>query len=287
MTRATLLVADSTRSAGCSAATRCRSPSSWRPGRHQDRGRPVYLRSAHRRLPPATDSAARDLLARCPPRRRPGRVSGSAMPPMPPRRYGTSVGAEGGGLRADRGLEFVAAPPATVYAVYAELSRLAPAVPDHQGRAGGGAGRPPGGARPSITAKAGGNEIEFRPTDTLELWEVKRHYDARFSNHFGARGGWLPVHGPRHDPAEGLGRLLRPFLRRYVRSLLRTYGCNSCRYGSRPRPALGPVPPDSSRCSWGRIRLTSRPERAAGDPPCRCPTDRLIPRRWHARKRRG
>jgi hypothetical protein len=116
---------------------------------------------------------------------------------------------------------FVAAPPATVYAVYADyrgwpqlfstikavhvVSQDGPRVVlaiDHR----------EGPVR---------NEIEVRPPDTLELWEVKRHYDARFSNRFEpvAGGSLFTVHATIR--LKGWARLLRPFLRPYVRSLIR------------------------------------------------------------------
>ena len=65
------------------------------------------------------------------------------------------------------------------------------------------------------------NELLVRPPDTLDLWEEKRHYDARFLNHLEpAPGGtrWT-VDGDIY--LKGLARLLRPFLRGYVRRLIR------------------------------------------------------------------
>jgi len=65
------------------------------------------------------------------------------------------------------------------------------------------------------------NELLVRPPDTLDLWEEKRHYAARFLNRLEpAPGGtrWT-VDGDIY--LKGWARLLRPFLRGYVRRLIR------------------------------------------------------------------
>ena len=65
------------------------------------------------------------------------------------------------------------------------------------------------------------NELVVRPPDTLELWEEKRRYDARFLNRLEpAPGGtrWT-VDGDIY--LKGWARLLRPFLRGYARRLIR------------------------------------------------------------------
>jgi hypothetical protein len=65
------------------------------------------------------------------------------------------------------------------------------------------------------------NELLVRPPGTLELWEEKRRYDARFTNRLEpAPGGtrWT-VDGDIH--LKGWARMLRPFLRGYVRRRIR------------------------------------------------------------------
>jgi hypothetical protein len=64
------------------------------------------------------------------------------------------------------------------------------------------------------------NELVFRPPDQLELWEEKRHYDARFLNRFESVPGGtrFTVRGEIH--LKGWARLLQPFLRGYARRLL-------------------------------------------------------------------
>lgn len=61
------------------------------------------------------------------------------------------------------------------------------------------------------------NELVVRPPDALDLWEEKRHYNARFRNRLETVPGGtrLTVHGEIH--LKGWARLLRPFLRGYVR----------------------------------------------------------------------
>jgi hypothetical protein len=61
------------------------------------------------------------------------------------------------------------------------------------------------------------NELVVRPPDTLELWEEKRRYDARFTNHFEPVPGGtrFTVHGDIH--LKGWARLLQPVLGGYVR----------------------------------------------------------------------
>jgi hypothetical protein len=61
------------------------------------------------------------------------------------------------------------------------------------------------------------NELVVRPPDEIDLWEVKRRYDARFANRFQAvpSGTRWTVRGDIH--LKGWARLLRPFLRGYAR----------------------------------------------------------------------
>jgi hypothetical protein len=99
---------------------------------------------------------------------------------------------------------FVAAPPATVYAVYADyrgwpqlfstikavhvVSQDGPRVVlaiDHRE----GPVRNDRGPAARHVGAVGGEASLRRPVQQP----------------FRARGGWLAVHGPRHDPAEGLG----------------------------------------------------------------------------------
>jgi Polyketide cyclase / dehydrase and lipid transport len=65
------------------------------------------------------------------------------------------------------------------------------------------------------------NELLVRPPGTLDLWEEKRRYDARFSNRLEpvAGGTRWTVGGDIH--LKGWARLLRPFLRGYARRLIR------------------------------------------------------------------
>ena len=65
------------------------------------------------------------------------------------------------------------------------------------------------------------NELVVRPPDTLELWEEKRRYDARFSNHFEAVPGGARFTARGEIHLKGWARLLRPFLAWYVRRLMR------------------------------------------------------------------
>ena len=61
------------------------------------------------------------------------------------------------------------------------------------------------------------NELVVRPPDAIDLWEEKRRYDARFRNQFERTpdGTRFTVRGEIH--LKGWARLLRPFLRSYVR----------------------------------------------------------------------
>ena len=61
------------------------------------------------------------------------------------------------------------------------------------------------------------NELLVRPPGTLELWEEKRRYDARFSNRFETIPGGTRFTVRDDIDLKGWARLLRPFLRGYVR----------------------------------------------------------------------
>jgi Polyketide cyclase / dehydrase and lipid transport len=64
------------------------------------------------------------------------------------------------------------------------------------------------------------NELVVRPPDAIDLWEEKRHYDARFGNRFESvpDGTRFTVRGEIH--LKGWARLLQPFLRGYARRLM-------------------------------------------------------------------
>jgi hypothetical protein len=61
------------------------------------------------------------------------------------------------------------------------------------------------------------NELTVRPPAALDLWEEKRRYDARFLNRFETvpDGTRFTVRGDIY--LKGWARLLKPFLRDYVR----------------------------------------------------------------------
>jgi Polyketide cyclase / dehydrase and lipid transport len=65
------------------------------------------------------------------------------------------------------------------------------------------------------------NELVVRPPDQLDLWEEKRRYNARFRNRLetGPGGTRFTVRGEIY--LKGWARLLRPFLRGYVRRRMR------------------------------------------------------------------
>jgi hypothetical protein len=65
------------------------------------------------------------------------------------------------------------------------------------------------------------NELVVRPPDTLELWEEKRRYNARFSNRFEAVPGGARFTDRGDIYLKGWARLLQPFLAWYVRRLMR------------------------------------------------------------------
>jgi hypothetical protein len=61
------------------------------------------------------------------------------------------------------------------------------------------------------------NELLVRPPDELQLWEEKRHYDARFNNLFETVPGGTRFMVRGDIYLKGWARLLRPFLGGYVR----------------------------------------------------------------------
>ena len=64
------------------------------------------------------------------------------------------------------------------------------------------------------------NELVLRPPEDIDIWEIKRHYDARFHNRFEsvAAGTRFTVIGD--ISLKGYARLLRPFLTGHVRRLM-------------------------------------------------------------------
>lgn len=64
------------------------------------------------------------------------------------------------------------------------------------------------------------NELVLHPPEQIDLWEVKRRYDARFVSRFetAPRGTRLTVNG--EVQLKGWARILRPFLGGYVRRLM-------------------------------------------------------------------
>jgi hypothetical protein len=65
------------------------------------------------------------------------------------------------------------------------------------------------------------NELILRCPDEIDLWEVKRRYDACFRNRFVTAPGGTRFTVAGEIWLKGWARLLRPFLRGYVRRLMR------------------------------------------------------------------
>ena len=65
------------------------------------------------------------------------------------------------------------------------------------------------------------NELEVRPPDTLEPWEGKRRYDARFHNRFETVPEGTRFTARGDISLKGWARLLQPFLRGFVRRQMR------------------------------------------------------------------
>jgi polyketide cyclase/dehydrase/lipid transport protein len=61
------------------------------------------------------------------------------------------------------------------------------------------------------------NEMVVRSPDEIELWEVKRRYNARFLNRFEAVPGGTRFVVSGEIDLQGIAKLLQPFLRGYVR----------------------------------------------------------------------
>jgi hypothetical protein len=67
------------------------------------------------------------------------------------------------------------------------------------------------------------NELILRCPDEIELWEIKRHYDACFRNRFVAVADGTLFTVIAEVWLKGWARLLRPFLRRYVRRQMQRF----------------------------------------------------------------
>jgi Polyketide cyclase / dehydrase and lipid transport len=65
------------------------------------------------------------------------------------------------------------------------------------------------------------NELVVRPPDEIDLWEEKRHYDARFRNRFETVPGGIRFTVRGDIYLKGWARLLQPFLRGLVRRQMR------------------------------------------------------------------
>jgi hypothetical protein len=102
------------------------------------------------------------------------------------------------------------------------------------------------------------NELVVRPPDAIDLWEEKRRYDARFRNRFERTpdGTRFTVRGEIH--LKGWARLLRPFLRSYVRRHMQRLQLQPVKAEAEVRAQAGrrggPAQPGGAvaRCSPGR-----------------------------------
>ena len=65
------------------------------------------------------------------------------------------------------------------------------------------------------------NKLVVRPPDTLELWEEKRRYDARFLNRFETVPDGTRLTDRGEIRLKSWARLLQPFLAGYVRRQMR------------------------------------------------------------------
>ena len=85
------------------------------------------------------------------------------------------------------------------------------------------------------------NELVVRPPDTLELWEEKRRYDARFLNRFEPAPGGTRFTACGEVYLKGWNRLLQPLLRGYVRQQMERLQLQPVRAEAeaRARPAEG------------------------------------------------
>jgi Polyketide cyclase / dehydrase and lipid transport len=83
------------------------------------------------------------------------------------------------------------------------------------------------------------NELVVRPPDEIDLWEVKRHYDARFANRFQAVPGGTrcTVRGDIH--LKGWAKLLQPFLRGHARRQIEKLQLRPVRAAAEAGPDVG------------------------------------------------
>ena len=106
---------------------------------------------------------------------------------------------------------------ATVYADYEQWPRLFPTIR---------AVRPVRQEGPALVLeidRAEGtviNRLIARVPESLDLWEVKRHYHARFLNRFETVPGGTRLSVRGDIRLKGYARILRPFLHGYVRWLM-------------------------------------------------------------------
>lgn len=106
---------------------------------------------------------------------------------------------------------------ATVYADYEQWPRLFPTIR---------AVRPIRQEGPALVLeidRAEGtviNRLIARVPDSLDLWEVKRHYHARFLNRFETVPGGTRLSVRGDIRLKGYAKVLRPFLYGYVRWLM-------------------------------------------------------------------
>jgi hypothetical protein len=89
------------------------------------------------------------------------------------------------------------------------------------------------------------NELVVRPPSAIDLWEEKRHYDARFSNRFETAAGGTPFTVRGDIRLKGWARLLQPFLG--ATCAVRSSGCSCSR--SRPRRRHAPGRPPKRPCA--------------------------------------
>jgi len=73
------------------------------------------------------------------------------------------------------------------------------------------------------------NELVVRCPDEIDLWEVKRRYDALFRTRFLPAGGGTLVTVVAHIRLSGWPRLLQPVLRGHIRRQIRTLQLNPLR----------------------------------------------------------
>ena len=91
------------------------------------------------------------------------------------------------------------------------------------------------------------NELTVRPPDALDLWEEKRRYDARFHNRFATVPGGTRFTARGEIYLKGWARLLRPFLRGYVRSQMQRLQLRPVKTEAEARARADAVASESER----------------------------------------